>query len=304
MMGNLLKTGLVLSVLVVLLMPCSSADAATEEIDDEYWCYGDHLNLSYGTDIASISWKVTDPRGTVLEQQNGFELDYTVPPEYSQVIVTQTATTGYGSSDKRICVNLMHFDERRTTVYFHESADGPVMDKQVFDGYTVCKNGVFLELPEQPAEPNDNVVFGGWFTNENGEEVEVTEGYAVTSTSPAIINVNPKWLATHSITCLSQGQVFVTRVVVEGETFTPEVPDAPPGKHFGGWYLDIKLTQPYNSSMELPDSQVLYAKWVDDEEGSLFTPFLLIPLGAVAVVGVISYMKKQKKKTAKKKRYL
>ena len=132
---------------IVCAVPDSSDAVTTTE---EYWCGGDHIVMSFGSDSANVSWTVMDAGGNVIEQSSGVTLEMDAS-DYDVLYVTQTVETGQGKSVKTVKVNMLHLNDRRIAAVFYDGEGGEYIATRYIDGSTVCRNGVFVDTPEVEA---------------------------------------------------------------------------------------------------------------------------------------------------------
>ncbi len=288
----------VLLVPLVLVAPATLVSAEEDGSYEEYWCYGDRINLSYGNDSAYVTWTVADSSGTVRWKETGDPIEI-IAPEYNTLYVTQTVQTAQGTAVKTIKLNLMHFNDKRITVNF--TSEGKDVQTKKIDGSTVCRDGVFVSPPDQPEPPGESMVFGGWFTKEDGVEKEFDPHAPVTQNT----DVYATWLKTYQITFISHGDLYGSSTLVEGNGIDlPQVPQEQ-DMVFEGWYTDQKCQNAYDPAMTVDSDQVLYAKWgTPPVERQLFSPLLLVPIGILAAVYFASHIRGQKKSRQVTRRYL
>ena len=151
-----------------------------------------------------------------------------------------------------------------------------MVDGEVYHEMEV-KNNSTVRLPAEPEK--DGYVFAGWYLSEDYEEV-FTSSYLRNNTVVADITVYAKWVeddnpppqGTFTIHFNSMGGSEVADIVLsEGTTFV--LPDDPTktGYTFAGWYLDESYQTIFESTSQLMDGIVLYAKWVEEHEHSYTT---------------------------------
>ena len=284
------------AVFLTAIVPDSS-DAST--VSDEYWCCGDHIAMSFGSDSANVSWTITDDRGNVIRQESGESLEL-IASDYDTLIITQTVETGQGKSVKTVKLHLLHLNDRRISAVFYDSEGGNAIATKCLDGSTVCKNGIFFETPEVPEAP-EGMVFGGWYER-HGEDV--------TEFDPTVLpegdtEVFATWLQTYRVMFVSDGNFLSTQTVVEGQNVVmPEV-DSVPGKEFGGWFTDPKCKNVYVPGEYLDSNTVLYAKWdtPQEEQGSVTYILLAVLLTVVLLTLAVRGYRNKGPRTAGGKRY-
>ncbi len=145
-------------IMAFMLLPTSSASAA----DEEYWCYGDNVTLEYDGDAEKVKWRVNLPGGSVLQEEDGDLLTFDAS-KYEELLVTQTVETDKGSSIQTVKIHPLHRNHLNLTVNFFD--EDKLHSSKVIDSTTVCKNNVFLELPENPIREGKK--FGGWLNENN-----------------------------------------------------------------------------------------------------------------------------------------
>ena len=151
-----------------------------------------------------------------------------------------------------------------------------MVDGEVYHEMEV-KNDKTVRMPAEPEK--DGYVFAGWYLSEDYEEV-FTSSYLRNNTVVSDITVYAKWVTddnpppqgTFTIHFNSMGGSEVADIVLsEGATFV--LPDDPTktGYTFAGWYLDESYQTIFESTSQLIDGIVLYAKWVEEHEHSYTT---------------------------------
>ena len=154
-----------------------------------------------------------------------------------------------------------------------------MVDGEVYHEMEV-KNDKTVRMPAEPEK--DGYVFAGWYLSEDYEEV-FTSSYLRNNTVVSDITVYAKWVTddnqppqgTFTIHFNSMGGSEVADIVLsEGATFV--LPDDPTktGYTFAGWYLDESYQTIFESTSQLIDGIVLYAKWVEEHEHSYTTTTL------------------------------
>ena len=274
---------LFLMMLPILTVPDVDAEPSVTE---EYWCGGDHVVMSFGSDSANVSWTVTDALGNVLKQADGETLEMTVS-DRDAIFVTQTIETAQGKSVKTVKVNLLHLNGQSYSAVFYDSEGGNTVAERHLNGSSVCRNGVFIEVPEVPEAPKGKV-FGGWYQR---------SGDSLSEYDPAVplsedIQIFATWLQTYKVTFVSESGYIDSETVIEGQTVAlPEV-EPVPGKVFCGWHTDSKCRNAYSAGEPVEDNLVLYAKWAlpEEEKGDL-GPMFWIPVGLLSVLILGGYMR-------------
>ena len=281
---------------IVCAVPDSS-DAVTST--EEYWCGGDHIVMSFGSDSANVSWTVMDAGGNVIEQSSGVTLEMDAS-DYDVLYVTQTVETGQGKSVKTVKVNLLHLNDRRIAAVFYDGEGGEYIATRYIDGSTVCRNGVFVETPEVPEAP-EGTVFGGWFER-HGDTVTEFDPHVLLTADTTVFAV---WLQTYQVMFVSDGGFLSTQTVVEGQEL--EMPELVPvaGKHFGGWFTDSKCKNAYVPGTPLDSNTVLYAKWDSpaEEKGDWGSALPVIMLAISITAGVAILLRGRTRSASKPGRY-
>ena len=267
---------------LICIVPDSSDGASVSE---EYWCGGDHIAMSFGSDSANVYWTVYDPDGNIIEQSTGVSLDM-IASDYDALYITQTVETGQGRSVKTVKVNLLHLNDRRISAVFYNAEGGESIGTRYLDGSTVCRNGLFIETPEVPEAPLGKV-FGGWYER-HGESITEFDPTVPLSADTSVFAV---WLQTYQITFISDGGFVTSQTVVEGQDILVPDMESVPGKAFGGWYTDAKCRNAYVPGTPLDSNMVLYAKWdspAEENDGwGTALPILMLALSVVAGAAIL-----------------
>ena len=287
-------------IVAAAFMICAVPDVSSSaSVSEEYWCCGDHIVMSFGSDSANVSWTVTDAGGNVVRQSSEVTLDMDAS-DYDTLYITQTVETGQGKSVKTVRVNLLHLNDRRISAVFYDDEGGNSIGTRHMDGSTVCRNGVFVETPEVPEAP-EGKVFGGWFER-HGDTVTEFDPTVPLSTDTSVFAV---WLQTYQIMFVSDGGFLSTQTVVEGQDVVmPEIVPVP-GKQFGGWFTDAKCKNAYVPGTPLDSNTVLYARWDSpaEEQGDWGMALPVLMLGISLTVGVLIIVRGRTKSGSSSGRY-
>ena len=287
---------LVAAAFILAAVPDASEAASVSE---EYWCCGDHIVMSFGSDSANVSWTVTDAGGNVIRQSSEVTLDMDAS-DYDSLFITQTVETGQGKSVKTVKVNLLHLNDRRISAVFYDEEGGSSIGTRHMDGSTVCRDGLFVETPEVPEAP-EGKVFGGWFER-HGDIVTEFDPTVPLSTDTSVFAV---WLQTYQIMFVSDGGFLSTQTVVEGQDLVMPDMVSVPGKRFGGWFTDAKCRNAYVPGTPLDSNMVLYAKWDSPSEGEgdwgSALPVLMLAISMIAGAAII--VRGRSRSSASSKRY-
>ena len=287
-------------IVAAAFMICAVPDVSSSaSVSEEYWCCGDHIVMSFGSDSANVSWTVTDATGNVVGQSSEVTLDMDAS-DYDTLYITQTVETGQGKSVKTVRVNLLHLNDRRISAVFYDEEGGSSIGTRHMDGSTVCRNGVFVETPEVPEAP-EGKVFGGWFER-HGDTVTEFDPTVPLSTDTSVFAV---WLQTYRIMFVSDGGFLSTQTVVEGQDVVmPEIVPVP-GKQFGGWFTDAKCKNAYVPGTPLDSNTVLYARWDSpaEEQGDWGMALPVLMLGISLTAGILIIVRGRTKSGSSSGRY-
>lgn len=290
-------TVLVMLFLTLLVIPESSASG--EGGYDEYWCYGDRLSLQFGGDLAIVTWVITDENGMVLFQDEAENVDF-IASGYDLLYVTQTVENEYGSVVKTIIIHMIHLNSSSIEVLFTLEPNGAPYSTKIIDGNTVCRNGLFVELPDSPTPPKDSMIFNGWHIYKNGVEIEYDPNELILEN----LNIFATWLNLYNVKFISEGATYLSLTCIEGETVDAPPLESKPGRTFEGWYIDPNCTVPYDPVAGITQDQAVYAKWSEPKDTKeLLAPFLLVPFGIAAAVIGLRHIRVQKTVVRKNRRY-
>lgn len=236
-------------VMTLALLPSSSVSAA----DEEYWCYGDNVSLEYEGEAETVRWRVNLPCGQMLQEEEGSLLSIDAS-KYEELLVTQTVGTDRGSSTQTVRIHPLHKNYLNLTVNFFD--EDKLHSSRVIDSTTVCRNNVFLELPENPIREGKK--FGGWL-NENDSpfatEEPITED----------LNVHAKWLNSCSVVLISRGLVQSSFIAFEEDRLDLPEMESEDGCEFRGWSTDGNFFVEFDPDQPITGDMVLYASWSEGQ---------------------------------------
>ena len=111
-----------------------------------------------------------------------------------------------------------------------------------------------------PVTTRDGYAFDGWFT-ESGIEVEFPY------TPRGDVTLYAHWIAIHTVTFYSDGSVYMSVQVADGEQVSePETDPSKDGYTFAGWFADEACTQSYDFQTPVTGDLNLYAKFIPVEQ--------------------------------------
>lgn len=257
----------------------SDVSDATE--DDIYWCYGDNIVLEYDGEAEEVNWTVIAPNGTVLQKVSGSLLSIDASG-YDELIVTQEVVADQGSSLKTVKIRPLHQNAMSVQVRFFDGETPH--DIKAIDSTTVCKNNVFVELPEEPSKAG--LKFGGWVYGDGTP-------FAVDGPIVSDLDVFAKWLRSCSILLMSDGDVYMNLTAFEGDSLDLPVPDSDDGRSFVGWGIDRQSESAFDRTEPVTGDMVLYAMWSEtpkeaSSHADLLSMFVLVPLAVFLAVFLYS----------------
>ena len=162
----------------------------------------------------------------------------------------QRVTTNQGSSLQNVRIHALHLNGISASVDF--MVDEKVYYKVNILPNTVCKDGNFLDLPENPTK--EGVKFGGWVC-EDGEP------FAATGPITENLTLYAKWLDPHAIALVSDGEVYRSLTAYAGDVISLPSLESTSERKFKGWSTDNGSFVEYNQSQPISGDLTLYARW-------------------------------------------